>query len=668
MPDRQDQNARFEAEMRMRSSVDPETQRRLEAAAGTGVPKVEDFTEYAKTLNEISLNMQSIARAMQVQQGYLNTTNDLQSKQNDLLKEANALQQEKVKAHAELDALNDKELRKRLKQLELTKEEDKIVRQIGKGNLTPDQNKTVQELRGAAAAQSALKKTGLDVEEAERLGGLGAREASVLRGGPERAKRMFGIPTSEGIGGATRALVGNPYVSAALAGLAINQGLQGMESQGAAGFLAGIPIIGGQLAGLAGQIPGLQAASAFGEATRLGQVTGEGYKAGISARFQAFRMGANPFDILSPGTASEIVSGVRGQGFRGGRARAYQGAVADIYKDLGLDVQTITSMAEIFVRNGRLDDFRASMENLDDIAKDTGVSVQAVAEQFKNLNDQLIRGGGMQNAPLAAGILGATNRTFPGLSAEQRGQVQQGTLSMMSTFSGLPQQVAETPYGAQLGLQMAKPILGRFSAMFRAMGPAHGPLSHAQQLMIGNLRASIPAFQGMDFNVVRDVLRNPGYLDRISHSAIRSQVNTAFGAAHESLERFHGQHLNDFVKGRMGDYSNMERGERGAYVDTLARKLGDTKMSPDQISKIINPLRRAAAGHGDWGDTLSEAGRRARKYSDSHVPKGHLNIRLDGNETRKLLSGKNVGKAVNLEAAFEGKAKSLGGQFLDAFP
>lgn len=538
----------------------------------------------------------------------------------------------------------------------------------GYKNLNAAAKLRIKEYQDSLAQARALEKEQInsgDIPHA--ISGMSTRDL-IERTGPVGARHRLGV-------WASRTWLGRQLGETASAA----RGVSLTNPSSLMGLVRANPIVSGVLAaGYAARgfnegrglyIPGVGTVPGTDIQTymNLGHTTGEGYGAGLAARAESFRLGLNPFDTITSQVAGEIVQGVRGQGFRGARARTYESTVASVYKDLGIDVNTITAMAEIFARRGRLDEFRTSMENLDKIAKDTGTSVQAVADQLKNLQDTLIGGGGIQNAPLAQGILGATNRAFPNLTAQQRSSIQQFTVQGMSAFTGLPEQVAQTPYGAQLGLRMMRPMLHMFSQQFASLGPMTGNPSPQQQLLIGTLRASIPGFQGMDYPTVLHVLRNPGYLDRVQHSTSRFQVHSAFEAASGAMHRQESR-VRDFTRRASEGFLTHDEvmsahftDSRQVYVNSLERNLRGIGIRGQRLSSIIDPLQAAAAGHGDWGRTLSHAGELARKYSDKQdTQKGQITLRLDGPETKKLLSGKGVSKSVDLEKAFHGVAKYTG--------
>jgi hypothetical protein len=663
------------------SQVDPEMQKRLEetAAAAGKLPSMADLGAFSKSINEVSLNLQAISKSMQDQQGYLNTTTQLQQQQVELSREAKNLEEEKKKALADIQSLGQKDQARRVKDLELTKEEDRIVRQARRGKPLSEQDQaTFERLKRASAAGTALGQTGLNVAEAERIGGITPGEASVLTGGPERAKRILGVPTSEGLGAATSVLLGATPVRAALAAIAINQGLQGLESQGAAGFLSGIPLIGGQLSGMARQIPGLQPLTAFGETTRLGMVTGQGYRAGLGAQFQAFKLGANPFDIISQETATAIIGAVRSQGFRGQMAREFENSIRDIYKQTGLPVDQIAAIGELYARGGRLDQFRMTMESLDNIARDTNQSVATVAETMKSFNDVLVGQGGLANAPLVQ----AMTRLVSGMpgGAQAHAQFTQFFTQAPSAYTGLTPTAAATPAGQRMARPQEIMMLNSLRSTLQGLPTGQQDLLLGQMIDAGVL----PGITSV--NRARELLRSgPSALQNIGRTITRQNIEGAFSEADRARgqARHHPNLLGraigagEYAVPGLGEFKLGERfgwwghgpdrtGEREVYVKTLQQRLRSSHLSPGQISAVIDPLQRAARGHGDWGDTVKLAQARAEKMA-TDKQKGTIILKLDAAETKRLLGGKNVSKLVQLEDATAGTAHYVGTAFSQAF-
>lgn len=129
----------------------------------------------------------------------------------------------------------------------------------------------------------------------------------------------------------------------------------------------------------------------FHDINKMGMSTGEGFGAGVSGMWQGFKMGANPFDMISMRMASEIVKGIRGKGFRGELANALGDTIVGVVKDTGLEWSEVLESANYFLRetNVSLNEFNSVMENLDDLARDTGFSVDQIAKGIKAFSELL---------------------------------------------------------------------------------------------------------------------------------------------------------------------------------------------------------------------------------------------------------------------------------------
>lgn len=157
---------------------------------------------------------------------------------------------------------------------------------------------------------------------------------------------------------------------------------------GSLGTLLGSAGIGGVLAALYGGRRLFNAGTAQYRATnQLGQLTGEGFGAGLAARAETFRLGINPFDMLSGRDAAALVSGVRGAGFRGPEAGALEESIKGIVNDLGIGVKNAMDIAipAIKLAGMSTSDLSAQMSTLDDSAKNARTSIGELSDVVKNL-------------------------------------------------------------------------------------------------------------------------------------------------------------------------------------------------------------------------------------------------------------------------------------------
>lgn len=428
-------------------------------------------------------------------------------------------------------------------------------------------------------------------------------------------------------------------------------------------------------------IPGVGAVPFSDWQTQLaaGQVTGEGYGAGLAARGEAIRMGLNPFDQISMQVANAIVSAVRGQGFRGAMAREFENSIKDIYKDTGLPVEQIAEMGRLYARGGHLDNFRSQMQSLDDIAKNTSNSVNTVAETFKSFTDTLVGQGGQRNIPLVPAMTRlVANLTGPG--GAFAGQFTQ-FFQQAGQYAGLTPTAAATPAGQRQTRQ----------ALMTFLPQMRNQLSGLDDQTLG-LMIDSGAFPGItNVDALRTLLeKGPGQISQVGSLVRQSQMRGFFDQA--ELRRRNVHHdpnllgkalhvagiLTPGIAVPWGGGGHEDRTpEREAYVRSLTRSLEGTKLTTAQREEILRPLRRSARGadvdfqgrHLDWDQTVRLARTRADRFTE-RAQRGDtsLTIRLDPAETRRLLGGKNVSKSVQLEHAAEGAARYVGTAFADNLP
>ena len=307
----------------------------------------------------------------------------------------------------------------------------------------------------------------------------------------------------------------NPTLAAALT---VGTQLPGMESRG-----IGIP---GFIPGLGGmRIPG----SDFGAAIREGQVTGEGYRAGLGARWQAFTMGMNPFDTISREVANSIVQGVRARGFRGELGRAFQASVRGVYEDLGIDPNLAIQLGEPFARQGRFGDFERLMNNMDDVARDTSRSVETVTQIYQQLSTQLRQTGGMTTGPYAAGITAALGRMFPGLTDEQLQQQAGQIPQLLTRLTGLP----ATTTGTRAGMRQALPIMGRTLDQLRQGAPG----GRVTDQYVAILTSPGGPLEGLDFMTARRMLmQGSRFTQQIQRETFEEAREQEVGRPYDAIE------------------------------------------------------------------------------------------------------------------------------------
>jgi hypothetical protein len=613
-----------------------------------------------KLLTEMARNMESIARSLTSQKDTIQSTNEIRQQSNELEKEAAELAEAKTRWLESQKNLDDKQIAAQAKRLELTKQEDALVRKIKRG-YDPSSNaadkRTFGRIRSALGAQHALEETGLSATEAARSGGISGYDASILAGGPERARRIMGIPVSEGIGGAVAGLRGNPIALAITAGLSFAKGLGGVQDHGAAGLFSSIPVIGGTITSMLNSIPGFQAASAFGATTRLGQITGDGYRTGLSRQFQAWKMGANPFDIVSGQTANEIVQAVAEQGFRGSQATGFQNAILGGYKQTGLPIQQLAAIGTLFAKNKGLDQFRQTIENIDNVARDSSQSVAAVATQIQTLSEALA-GKGAAPLGLASDIVTAVSQLAPNLTPEQQQSLATGFMGQpgMEMFSGFPGVAATTTIGRRIARQNQAVFL-------RAQRQVLTSLPRDQQdLMLSNLVNA--GIFGSIHEARTMIMHGHSVIHGMSVATRRRNAAQSFDEAQRRVD-----HLNLTTPQEEMSRHGMEVGVQShTYIQSLTRNLRASGFSAAQIAAITQPLRGLTHGptsSARWSDAVKEAQKRAIMQAEAdhrHVWSGgssnrgrFLTVTFD---TRDL--GKKVSKTIQLDHARGGSSTYVG--------
>lgn len=183
------------------------------------------------------------------------------------------------------------------------------------------------------------------------------------------------------------------------------------------------------------------------ESTRLGQITGEGWRAGAGMRFAATRQGLNPFDMVSRQMAMEIQQGLAQQGFRGEVRDALSETVIGAVNDLGLEhAEVINLVTTAYRRNGMtLEQIEVQLERLDDLAKGMGRSIQDTAKIWGTLNEMLTAGGAGRGAASLATTLTAgfpqpiTNEQIQGLLADPN------IMAMAGSYAGVPPHLLMLP-------------------------------------------------------------------------------------------------------------------------------------------------------------------------------------------------------------------------------
>lgn len=242
------------------------------------------------------------------------------------------------------------------------------------------------------------------------------------------------------------------------------------------------------------------------EVVQLGQVTGEGAGAGISARFRSFVQGINPFDIVSGRQAMEFQMAARQQGFRGRQADQVSNVLGDVVNKLGTDWKAALEGATVATREGgsTLGEFRQTLLDLRQTARDTGTSVQSLQEGLLEFSKAAIAQGATQQQ--ATGRFSAAQQGLAGtvLSLPQGSARLQAWLSQsagaIAMMAGIPIWEAMSMSVSQWAREIDK-LIGN---IIKQKPPGMRMETWAQQLVFMQL----PLFSGLDVPGVLALLRS----------------------------------------------------------------------------------------------------------------------------------------------------------------
>lgn len=150
----------------------------------------------------------------------------------------------------------------------------------------------------------------------------------------------------------------------------------------------------------------------YAQPTAAGQLTGEGWRAGIGARMEGFKLGANPFDLISMQTAREIVQQARTRGWTGRRGQDVMEGMRSVINDLGIEVGTAADYFTDAMRRGGMSvsEVRTELERFDTSAHNLNMNVNDYTQQIMQ-NTETLRGQGAGRA--APGIAKSLTAAAP---------------------------------------------------------------------------------------------------------------------------------------------------------------------------------------------------------------------------------------------------------------
>lgn len=333
-----------------------------------------------------------------------------------------------------------------------------------------------------ALVRSILEKTAVDnpnyLREAMRLRTLRKLDKSSLSSGGI----LRSLGGALGMGGGSGAHHGDPiqeaitradrtrqeasgriYVPGRGMGDRVAEGLGGILERGgllggsASLLLRAVPIVGTllalpQLLNHFGLNPISRINQVYSGQLLSGQLTGQGFGAGIGASLDARRIrsggllfaGLNPFDPITSEIANQIVTSVRTAGFTGDRARSLYQSVSSVYRDLGLSIDTTTKIIADATRVGgeSLRQISNELHGFDDAAHSLSMNINTYAESVMTVGGTLrSAGGGVQSTRVAQALIAGAPRILrEGGGLAQYQQVYANAQPFLAAQLGVPVQ------------------------------------------------------------------------------------------------------------------------------------------------------------------------------------------------------------------------------------
>lgn len=521
--------------------------------------------------------------------------NMTQEQTDSLGKQAQYLERQQ-KTRDNLKRISDKELEVQLRMNNMLSKGQVNYSTIsgGQGRLNPI---SLSALRGLRAKQ---RNGTLTPDEADQLRDVEedlARRSNTetaTRGRTASVKDILTALTRGDIGGAlsegVQAIPGTERLRGRLSGFAEGGMLQRLLAGGAARLLtpAGIGAVG---------YAAVQALNYRRQITQLGQVTGEGFGAGIAARREAFLNagGLNPFDMITRAMSEQIVAGIRSQGFKGAVGTAMSSAVADSINDLGISVEDALRgmkvqqdawLASTGSAKGAVQAFREEMSNLDDVAKATNLSIQQVTQSTLTYQEQIAGAAGPQ-AAITAGT------TFPAL-IQTLGRGAQITPEQLMGFSqfaitrygGLPPWMANASQGQRMIGQLLDRVTELVLQMKETIMPEATLDTFVNYFVFSGLSQSF--FPGMRTDQIVALLRRKrGLTDRGKTFTSQMRADVASDAAQRADDaREHAE------GGFLGMFKDTGAGQR-AFVRTFREQLSRGGVSRQAQNRLLATYQTA---------------------------------------------------------------------------
>ena len=366
---------------------------------------------------------------------------------------------------------------------------------------------------------------------------------------------------------------------------------------------------------------------------RAGQVTGEGWRAGVHARFRQFQLGLNPLDMVSNEMAQEIVNAVREQGFTGHLGDSIMDAVKGTINDLGITPVQATEFYTDAIRRGQMTvaEARQEMEHFDDAAHDLSINVSDYTRTVLETTQSLRQAGAGAAAPTIAQAVIASLPPGYAQQAPQIFQAVQQNAGIIAARMGIAPQMVLSQRYAGAATQQLTSIMGTYIPIARTSLQAMG-IKSPNNNDIANWLAQFPQFQGLGPELIQRMLEQRHRGLGVQHQqAIYSAIQQYQGGYHALLE-----HAKELQRERGVTAGNVRVGIRGA-----AGLPGPGGGPEDQISRaaLIDLRSRILS---EYRDTLGDHYRTMMQHL------GDRSFDFEG-ELRKAVTGrkgKDIGAAV----------------------
>jgi phosphotransferase system HPr-like phosphotransfer protein len=384
----------------------------------------------------------------------------------------------------------------------------------------------------------------------------------------------------------------------------------------------------------------------YNEAAGIGQGAGEGRFAGfrevVGGRAQGFRQAINPFDALTRRDAVMISDSIRRTGFTGEIADAWQDAVGDVIIDTGLKGEAALEAmnTSAFQLGQTAAQFRESMRDIDDIAKDTNMSVEAAAKSVQGLQLIAAQTGGTAAITAAGPAADALMRALSPQGRAPLGIFGTGGLGA-SAFAQTPEQ--RQMLGMQFGGLSATQALG--AEFFQNIGrildglidwihEQYDGLSNAAKaqmfMVFGPGQTYLPGMTVADLEKLLERGGKGRVQSAMTKGRARGVINDAKEARRKALAEADPDSGKPFWKKTFGDVwddattdaSARDAGEM-AYIRALRKSLIDRDVPVELRKKILDPLTRAAMiggreneKDGRYYESFDEAQKRTSGYTE----------------------------------------------------